>query len=305
MKRTLIAAALLALIPLGAHAAPATGTTVLFTPAAGKEQLAYHSYGTGPTVVVLNGGPGLNGLYMESVAQTIAADGYRAILFDQRGTGASVKAATEKDKLTMQGTIDDIESLRQQLNQDKLVFVTHSFGGTMALAYTAAHPNRVAKLILSGSTGTDLSTVGLFAKRLNERMTPEERVQYAAYGKANNDSAALNIQLLAEFDDREKAKALIKTLPQPFIYSAVSNAIGTDFDKNFHVAKTINAYHGYVALITGSDDAAILMEPALIKAFPDATVIHVAHSGHWPWLENPQQFNAALKAALATDHFAQ
>src|SRR5476649_657873 len=99
---------------------------------------------------------------MESVAQTIAADGYRAILFDQRGTGASAKAAGEKDKLTMQGTIDDIESLRQQLNQDTLVFVAHSFCGAMALAYTATHPKRVAKLILCGSTGTDLSTMGLF-----------------------------------------------------------------------------------------------------------------------------------------------
>jgi proline iminopeptidase len=307
MKRAILIAIFLALTPLIARAAdPVQGTVVKFGTGDGKEVLGYRSYGTqGPVVVILNGGPGLNALYMEPVAQTIAADGYRAILFDQRGTGLSTAAGAAIDKLTMQGTVDDIELLRKNLQQDKLTVFTHSFGGAMALAYAAAYPQRVARLILCGSTGTDLSSVALFGKRLNERMTPEERTQYAAYGKSKNDAAALNIQLLAEFDDREKARDLIKTLPQPFIYSAVSNAIYVDFDKNFHVAKSIGAYHGYVALLTGSDDAAILMEPSLVKAFPDATVVHIAKSGHWPWLENPKQFNPALKTALAMDHFAQ
>jgi len=261
--------------------------------------LTYHRYGQGPIVVILNGGPGLNGLYMKPVAETIARDGYQAILPDQRGTGSSVAAGKAQKMLTMAGSVADLEALRVALKQEKLVLVTHSFGGGIALAYTAAHPQRVANLILSGSVGTDLSTVGLFGKRLNERMTPSERVQYAAYGKRNDDVDQLNIQLLAEFDDRAKARRLIATLPRPFIYPAVSNAIYTDYNKHYFVGKMVGAFHGPVTLLTGADDAALEMEPSLRTAFPHATIVHVAHSGHWPWLENPPQFERALKKALA------
>jgi proline iminopeptidase len=307
IKRAILAALFLAFTPLIVRAAdPVQGTVVKFATGDGKELLGYRSYGThGPTVVILSGGPGLNALHMESVAQIIAADGYRAILFDQRGTGLSAAAGAATDKLTMQGTVDDIELLRKNLAQEKLTFFTHSFGGALALAYSAAHPQNVAKLILCGSPGTDLATLALVGKRLNERMTAEEQAQYAAALKSNNDNAALNIQLQAQFDDRDKARDFIKSLPQPFFYPAVSGAIYTDFNKNFHVGKSIGAYHGYVALLTGSDDAVLVLEPGLLKAFPDATVVHIANSGHWPWLENPKQFNPALKAALAMDHFAQ
>jgi proline iminopeptidase len=294
--RIFLAALLVAWLPLAGHAqsSNATGT---FTSAGAT--LAFHRYGHGPVVVILAGGPGLNALYMKPVAQTIARDGYTAILLDQRGTGSSVAAGAQKKMLTVAGTVADIDALRVALGQKKLVLVTHSFGGGMALAYTAAHPDRVTKLILSGSVGTDLSSVDLFGKRLNERMTPAERTKYAAYGKSGNDAEQLNIQLLAEFDDRAKARKLIATLPQPFIYPAVTNAIYTDFSKHYNVAAKLGAYRGPVTLLTGTDDAAVLMEPSLRVAFPNATVVHIANSGHWPWLENPVQFDPALRTALA------
>jgi len=292
----IIAAAVVA-SPVAGRAAMTPSSTGTFTSSGAT--LTYHRYGTGPIVVILNGGPGLNGLYMESAARTIAADGYEAILLDQRGTGSSVAAGKDRTMLTMAGSVADLEALRRALREEQLVLVTHSFGGGMALAYTAAYPQHVAKLILSGSVGTDLSSVDLFGKRLNERMTPAERAEYAADGKRNDDAAQLNIQLLAEFDDRAKARALIATLPQPFIYPAVSNAIYADYDKHYHVAKALRAFHGRVTLLTGSDDAALEMEPSLRVAFPKATIVHVAHSGHWPWIENPPQFERALKAALA------
>jgi proline iminopeptidase len=298
MRRT-IAALLFALVPLlGEAAAPASPVTGTFTSAGAT--LAYHAYGHGPVVVVLNGGPGLNGLYMESVAQTIAAFGYRAILLDQRGTGSSVAAGSIRKMLTMAGTVADIEALRVALRQEKLVFVTHSFGGGMALAYAAAYPQHVAKMILSGSVGTDLSTVALFGKRLDARLTPAERKERDAAAKRNDDTTQLNIQILTEFDDQEKARKTVAGLPHPLIYSAVSSAIYNDFDKHYHVASALRAYHGNVTLLTGADDAAMEMEPSLRATFPHATLVPVPNSGHWPWVENPRVFDRALKAALAT-----
>jgi proline iminopeptidase len=131
-----------------ANAAPIAATHATF-PAQGS-MLSYTAYGTGPNVVVLAGGPGLNAAYMAPLAREIAADGYRAVLLDQRGTGASTAAGHDRALLTQAGTVADIDALRVALHEQRLRFVTHSFGGGMALAYAAAHPTRVANLVLIG-----------------------------------------------------------------------------------------------------------------------------------------------------------
>jgi pimeloyl-ACP methyl ester carboxylesterase len=154
-------------------------------------------------------------------------------------------------------------------------------------------------MVLVGSVGTDLSTVGKFGAILMTRLSPAERKAYAAAQKANDGAKALDIQLLAEFDDRAKARAVIASDPHPFIYPAVSNAIFTDFAKHYHVGPALAAVHCPVTLITGADDPAIAMEGTLRAAFPRAVRIYPPHSGHWPWIENPAVFDPALATALA------
>jgi proline iminopeptidase len=260
----------------------------------------YTTYGTsGPYVVVLAGGPGLNAAYMAPLARTIASDGYRAVLLDQRGTGLSRAAGADRAMLTEAGTVADIDALRVALHERRLAFVTHSFGGGMALAYAAAHPDRVRNLVLVGSVGTDLSTVGKFGAILMTRLSPAERKAYRAAEATNDGAKALDIQLLAEFDDRAKARAVIASDPHPFIYPRVSGAIFDSFRKDYHVGPALAAVHCPVTLITGADDAAVAMEGSLRAAFPHAVRVYPAHSGHWPWIENPAVFDPALAAGLA------
>jgi proline iminopeptidase len=261
-------------------------------------KLAYTAYGAGANVVVLAGGPGLNAAYMAPLAREIAAHGYRAILLDQRGTGASAAAPHDRALLSQAGTVADIEALRIALHERRLRFVMHSFGGGMALAYAAAHPTRVANLVLIGSVGTDLSTVDRFGAILMTHLSPEERKAYAAAGKSRDADKALNIQILAEFDDRRKAIATITAEPHPFIYPAVSNAVYSAFSKTYHVGPALAAVHAPLTLLTGADDAARAMEASIRAAFPNAHRVYISHSGHWPWIENPRDFEPALAAAL-------
>lgn len=287
-------------LALGCIGASGTASKPAFheTFVASGSTLAYTAYGTGPTVIVLAGGPGLNAAYMAPLARTIASDGYRAVLLDQRGTGRSAPAGANRYALTARGTVADIEALRIALKQDRLRFVTHSFGGAMALAYAAAHPKRVANMILIGSVGTDLSTVDRFGTILMTHLSAAERKQYAAAQRSGNAGKALDIQLLAEFDDRNKARATIADEPQPFIYPPVSNAIYADFARTYHVGSALAAVRAPVTLLTGADDAARAMEASLRNAFPHAARVYIAHSGHWPWIENSADFGAALATAL-------
>jgi proline iminopeptidase len=274
--RTTLVALAIAAVPALARASDTAPSQATF-PSHGAT-LAYTAYGNGPIVVVLAGGPGLNAAYVAPLARTIAGDGYRAIVLDQRGTGRSVAAGAAR--------------------AERLTFVTHSFGGGMALAYAAAHPTRVAKMILIGSVGTDLAGVDVFGKILMTHLRASERAQYAAAQRADDGAKALDIQLLAEFDDRAKARETIAREPHPFLYPAISDTIYTDFAHNYHVARALGHVRAHVTLLTGSDDAARAMESTLRQAFPNATRTYVPHSGHWPWIENPAFFNARLRDAL-------
>lgn len=107
--------------------------------------LHYRSWGRGPTVLLLSGGPGASSDYLESVYAHVAASS-RAILLDQRGTGRSVLRRSDSTTLTLRLAIHDIEALRQRLGVDRLILVGHSWGGQLAMAYLAAYPAHVRGL---------------------------------------------------------------------------------------------------------------------------------------------------------------
>lgn len=74
---------------------------------------------------------------------------FRIILFDQRGSGQSRPFASIRDNTTAH-LIADLESLREALGVQQWRVFGGSWGATLALAYLAAHPQRVAGMVLRG-----------------------------------------------------------------------------------------------------------------------------------------------------------
>jgi proline iminopeptidase len=74
---------------------------------------------------------------------------YRIVLFDQRGAGHSTPLGELRDNTT-QHLVADIESLRVHLGIERWLVFGGSWGSTLALAYAAKHPERVAGLVLRG-----------------------------------------------------------------------------------------------------------------------------------------------------------
>ena len=100
--------------------------------------------GTAPAIV-FHGGPG-SGLNPQHTAY-FDADRHRVVLFDQRGTGRSGIAGSIFANTT-QHTLRDAEAIRVALGIDAWIVVGGSWGGALALAYAAAHPDRVRSLIV-------------------------------------------------------------------------------------------------------------------------------------------------------------
>lgn len=111
---------------------------------------------TGRTALFLHGGPG-SGC---SVGQRRLFDPrrYRVLLFDQRGCGRSrplVEGVADLAVNTTGRLVSDIEALRALHGVERWDAVLGmSWGTTLGLAYTQAHPERVGRLILALVTTT-------------------------------------------------------------------------------------------------------------------------------------------------------
>ena len=122
-------------------------------PTGGKHKIYYEQSGNaaGLPVVVLHGGPG--GGTSPNLRSYFNPDGYRIILFDQRGCGRSTPHASEDISLEDNTTwhlVSDIEALREKLGIEQWVVFGGSWGSTLSLAYALKHADRVLGLVLRG-----------------------------------------------------------------------------------------------------------------------------------------------------------
>lgn len=112
-------------------------------------ELYYEECGNphGRPVVVLHGGPG--GGISPFLRRLHNPQGYRIILFDQRGCGASTPYASLVDNTTWH-LVSDMEVLREHCGVERWQVFGGSWGSTLALAYAQSHPQRVSELVLRG-----------------------------------------------------------------------------------------------------------------------------------------------------------
>ena len=100
-------------------------------------------------IIAVNGGPGLSHAYMmqNDLWQRVAAHRL-VVLYDQRGTGASKHLQADAPQ-SMEAQVADLDAIRRTLALERVAVLGDSYGGMIAMAYAAAHPEHIARLILS------------------------------------------------------------------------------------------------------------------------------------------------------------
>jgi len=105
----------------------------------------------GKPAIYLHGGPGSG--CTPGQRSFFDPDAYRAILFDQRGSGRSRPLASDPDADLSTNTtahlIADIEALRLYHGVETWTVLGLSWGTTLGLAYAQTHPQRVNALVLA------------------------------------------------------------------------------------------------------------------------------------------------------------
>ncbi|MFC9970970.1 alpha/beta fold hydrolase [Spirillospora sp. NPDC127200] len=147
------AGGLLVFRPLDVPAAPLPAQDTRYWRLSTGSHIAYtltpaHGRSRPDPVVRLHGGPGTPGAGPDDLDRALAATGFDVYTYDQLGAGRSQRL-DDPEGYTVARQVADLEAIRQRIGARRLVLAGSSWGATLAAAYLAAHPGRVARAVLT------------------------------------------------------------------------------------------------------------------------------------------------------------
>jgi pimeloyl-ACP methyl ester carboxylesterase len=104
--------------------------------------------GAGRPLLLLHGGPGLDGSVFFPEIAALAGDGVRLLAIDQRGNGRSDRG--DPARWTVPQMADDVEAVIAVLGLERPIVMGHSFGSFVAQQHMAAH-GTAAGYVLMGT----------------------------------------------------------------------------------------------------------------------------------------------------------
>lgn len=275
--------------------------------AADGTRLAYTEVGAGPRVICLPGGPGRASAYLEDLGGLAAER--TLVLLDLRATGHS-EVPTDPSTLRFDRLASDVEALRTHLGEERIVLLGHSAGTLVAQAYAAAHPDRLQALVLvtpsarlQGRPRGDLDAIR--AARSDEPWYAD-----AAEAQAALDAGAPPAQVQSlvratrpffygRWDDRTQAHAATADRQSSKRAELGFGAGIDDIDLEGMLAD-LAQLPVPVFVLGGERDALTGVESvhAVAASFPDATATVLPRAGHFPWVDEPEAFSAAVSSFL-------
>lgn len=268
-------------------------------------KLAYHVYGSGSPVVCLPGGPMQASVYLGELGGLSA---YRElVMLDLRGTGES---AVPADSATYRcdRQVEDVEALREVLGLEQLDLIAHSAGANLAVLYATRYPSRVARLALIAPS---VYAVGLAISgetRLSQARLRAGEPWYASAYQAleaitAGDHSAENWEALAPFsygrwDLAAQAHRAAEDTQRNGEAAALYGSEGAYTPHSTRAA--LATFPAPVLLTAGEFDlgAPPTTVDSYAALFPNATFTTHSGAGHFPWLDAPAAFVAALKGFL-------
>ncbi|MFI5138559.1 MAG: alpha/beta fold hydrolase [Sphingobacteriales bacterium] len=165
-----------------------------------------------------------------------------------------------------------------------ITILGNSLGGHVALIYVLAHPEGVKSLVLTGSSGLYENAFGGSFPRRGSYDFVKEKVEYTFYDP-NTATKELVDDVYRIVNDRHSVIRILSMAK-----SAIRHNMNKDL-QNIHIP---------VALIWGKDDKITPPEVAVEfhKELPDSELHWIDHCGHAPMMEQPEEFNRALKGFL-------
>ncbi|HKJ28389.1 MAG TPA: alpha/beta hydrolase [Anaerolineales bacterium] len=268
-------------------------------------KLWYKVSGNGPVCVMPTPGWGSSSdIYFLSLQKL--DEFFTMVYLDTRGSGRSERPPTPQD-YTYEQFASDLDALRQHLGQEQILVLGHSQGGVHAMQYALRYPEGCRGLILADSFPA-------FDAHLSEDMQKnamkhqQEPWFETAFEALNNEE---EIQNEAEY--KEYIEAILpfylvdQEVPKRYADAFETGTFSLEAMKGQEAVQlTVNLLPELhkidipTLIVVGSDDfiCSPLQSERIHFGIKNSKLIVIQNSGHFPWMEQPEQFYARVKAGL-------
>lgn len=245
---------------------------------------------TGPAIVILHGLFGSSDNWL-TTSKTIAAQGYRVFLLDQRNHGQSPRA----DDQDYQSMAADLREFLIDQNLDAPNLVGHSMGGKTVMQYAMLYPGTFQKLVV-----VDIAPK-FYPIHHAELIRGLKAIDLAGI-RGRNDADAV----LQQYEP-------LLPVRQFLLKNLYRNEQG-GFDWRINIPIIERELHGIgeeltnpsivtdpTLFIRGSESPYILDEdiPVIKRIFPNAQIETIQGAGHWVQAEKPVEFVDVLMKFLS------
>jgi len=187
----------------------------------------------------------------------------------------------------LEGLVSFVEEFVEWQKLPDITVMGNSLGGHLALMFTLAHPGKIRRLILTGSSGLfENSMGGSFPKRGDYKYI-KERVEYTFY-----DPNTISKDYVDEVFETTKS------IPKAMRIVAIAKSA-----QRHNMAQEIPNIKTPTLLIWGLNDT--ITPPMVAHEFdrliPNSTLRFIDKCCHAPMMEHPEKFNDLLEQYLRED----
>lgn len=228
---------------------------------------------------------------------------FTMVYLDTRGSGRSERP--DPHTYTFKNFSADIEGLRKHLGIETIWLMGHSEGGRIILNYASEHGDHVDGLILVDAPVGNTSNDSLRIKRMQLRKDePWFGDAFKAFQKfpATQQEFETYIKAITPFffsstANLEKNRDVFEKTSLSF---AATQGQGQSDRSSVDPAMFLPAMKIPALVIVGDDDFICPPSAAeyLHREIPNSKLLVIENAGHFPWLEQPQEFFDGIRTFL-------